>query len=81
MKLACQPTEGEALQSVLVARTPSILPTKTKKWAGRKVPDGTAQFNPISPEWKTILEDKDIAKECKEAKGKGKGKGKKVENK
>ena len=79
LKLASQPTEGEALQSVLMARTPTVLPKKTKKRAGRKVPDGTARFNPISPEWKVILEEKDIPKEQqKGTKGSAKAKGKKV---
>ena len=59
LKLASQPTEAEALQSVLIARTPIVLPKTTKKRAGRKVPDGSARFNPISPEWKVILEEGD----------------------
>ena len=77
LKLASQPTEAEALKSVLTARTPIILPKSTKKRAGRKVPDGNARFNPISPEWKVILEEGNVQdKKQKVTKGVGKLKGK-----
>ena len=59
MKLTSLPTESAALQAVLVAQTPTDIPKKTAKRAGRKVPEGAARFNPLSPEWKIILETKD----------------------
>ena len=77
LKLASQPTEAEALQSVLIARTPIVLPKTTKKRARRKVPDESARFNPISPEWKVILEEGNVQdKKQKVTKGVGKLKGK-----
>ena len=42
LKLTSQPTEAEALQSVLTARTPIVHPKTAKKRAGRKVPDGSS---------------------------------------
>ena len=59
LKLASLPTESAALQEVLVARTPTNIPKKIAKQAGRKVPEGAARFNPLSPEWKIIMETKD----------------------
>ena len=59
LKLASLPTESAALQAVLVARTPTDIPKKTAKRAGRKVPEGAARFDPLSPEWKIIMETKD----------------------
>ena len=32
---------------------------KTAKQAGRKVPEGAVCLNPLSPEWKIIMETKD----------------------
>ena len=52
LKLASLPTESAALQAVLVARTPTDIPKKTAKQAGRKVPEGAAHFNLLSPEGK-----------------------------
>ena len=59
LKLASLPTESADLQAVLVAQTPTDIPKKTAKRAGRKVPEGAARFNPLSPEWKIIMETKD----------------------
>ena len=59
LKLASLPTKSAALQAVLGAWTPTAIPKKTTKRAGRKVPEGAACFNPLSPEWKIIMETKD----------------------
>ena len=78
LKLASQPTEAEALQSVSVARTPNFLPKKTKKQGGRKLPDGSTWFNPISSELKIFLEESNIQdKKQRVTKGNGNSKGKK----
>ena len=55
LKAASLPTEEEALQAVLESHTPQNLP-KRKGHSGRKVPDGVGRFNPISDEWKAIME-------------------------
>lgn len=58
-----------------MSRTPTAIPKKTKKQAGRKTPDGAARFNPISQEWKLIMEAKNaqeiISKKAKTRKGTG----------
>ena len=41
------------------AQTPAALPKWTAKRTGRKVPDGAAQFNPLSKKWKEILEERE----------------------
>ena len=74
LKLTTQPTEAEAFQAVLCARTPTVAPLQTKKRAGRKVPNGAARFNPISPEWNTIMEENQDRETDRIEKGKGKGK-------
>ena len=41
------------------ARTPAAIPKLTTKRTGKKVPDGAAQFYPVSKEWKEILEERE----------------------
>ena len=69
LKLVSLPTESEALQFVLMIRTPTAILNKTTKQAGRKVPERAAHFNPISQEWKIIMEAKN-AQEIVSKKGK-----------
>ena len=44
-----------ALEAVLYSHTPKNLP-KRKSHSGRKVPNGASHFNPISTEWRDILD-------------------------
>ena len=59
LKFASLPTEAEALKSILKARTPAATPKWTAKRTGKKVPDGAAWFDPVSKEWKEILEERE----------------------
>ena len=53
------PTEEEAIRSILLAWTPAAIPKWTPKRTGKKVPNGAAQFDPVSKEWKEILEERE----------------------
>ena len=59
LKVASLPTEAEALKSILKARTPAAIPKRTAKRTGKKVPDAAARFDPVSKEWKEILEERE----------------------
>ena len=59
LKFASLPTEAEALKSILKAHTPAAIPKQTAKRTGKKVPDGAARFDPVSKEWKEILEERE----------------------
>ena len=54
------PTEEEAVEAVLPSHTPRNI-EKRKARSGRKVPDGPQHFNPISLEWKDILDPPETA--------------------
>ena len=69
LKLDTMETEQEVLDRFFADKTPSNL---EKKKTTRKVrkPDGSARFDPLSPEWREIWEDQDQAKKDKEEKKK-----------
>ena len=47
--------EEEVVEAVLASHTPQNV-EKRKTRSGRKVPEGPGRFNPISEEWKDILD-------------------------
>ena len=61
LKTASLPSEEEALAMVLDSHTPKNI-LKRKARSGRKVPDGSARFNPIFDEWVEIMESTPIKK-------------------
>ena len=54
------------------AQTPAAIPKRTSKRTGKKVPDGAARFDPVSKEWKEILEEREDKTTSKKKGGKSK---------
>ena len=72
LKFTSLPTEAEALRSILKAQTPAAIPKRAAKRTGKKVHDGATWFDPISKEWKEILEEREDKTTPKKKEGKSK---------
>ena len=61
LKLATQPTESEAILQVLGSHTATNVPKRVRK-RNAMVPDGPPRYDPSSPQWVKILEDRENKK-------------------
>jgi hypothetical protein len=58
LKLSTQPTESEAVLQVLSSHTASNVPKRQRK-RNVVVPDGPSRYDPSSPQWVQILEERE----------------------